>query len=80
MANNGTFATKIPTKLIVAVDNICKRFGLRKNFVVETALREKLEDILDTYDLTEAIKEETDFRPWDDVKKRLMKGRKPSTR
>lgn len=80
MASNGTFATKIPNKLIAALDDICKKFGLRKNFVVETALREKIEDILDAYDLDTSMKEATGFHSWDEVKKELMKGRKPSTR
>jgi hypothetical protein len=36
-------------------------------------LREKIEDLLDTYDLKEAIEEGDSFRPWSEVKKELRK-------
>lgn len=69
MARNEAFATKLPAELMETLDGVCERFGLRKNFVVETALREKLEDILDTFDLQDAVKEATGFHVWKDVKR-----------
>jgi hypothetical protein len=36
--------------------------------VLETAFREKIEDLLDTEDLREAMKEATGFHAWEEVK------------
>lgn len=71
MAQEEAFATKLPRDLKEALDEVCQRFGLRKNFVVEQALREKLEDLLDTFDLQEAVHEATGFHDWEKVKKEL---------
>jgi predicted transcriptional regulator len=73
MPRNEAFATKIPGELKRALDEVCRKHGLRKSFVVESALREKIEDLLDTYDLKEAIAEGDSFRPWNEVKKELVK-------
>jgi predicted DNA-binding protein len=73
MSSNEAFATKIPGELKRALDEVCRKHGLRKSFVVESALREKIEDLLDTYDLKEAIEEGDSFRPWSEVKKELRK-------
>lgn len=70
------FATKLPVDLKKALDQVCKQLGLRKNFVIESALREKLEDLLDTHDLQEAIGEATGFHSWETVKKELKLGKK----
>jgi hypothetical protein len=71
------FATNLPADLTAQLDAVCKKLGLRKNFVLETALREKLEDLLDAEDLRVAMKEATGFHAWDDVKqeKRRKRGR-----
>jgi hypothetical protein len=45
--------------------------GLRKNHLVEEAIREKIEDLLDSYDLRQAVKETTGFHSWDSVRKEL---------
>ncbi len=63
------FATKLPSDLTAQLDAVCKKLGLRKNFVLEAALREKLEDLIDAADLREAMKEATGFHAWDAVKK-----------
>jgi predicted DNA-binding protein len=63
------FATKLPADLTAQLDAVCKRLGLRKNFVLEAALREKLEDLLDAADLREAFAEATGFHAWEMVKK-----------
>jgi hypothetical protein len=63
------FATKLPPDLIAQLDVVCRKLGLRKNFVLETALREKLEDLLDAADLREAVAEATGFHGWEMVKK-----------
>ncbi len=73
MSRNQAFATKIPAELKRALDEVCRKHGLRKSFVVESALREKIEDLLDTYDLKESIAEGDRFRPWKDIKNELRK-------
>jgi predicted DNA-binding protein len=69
-------ATRLPADLTAQLDEVCKKLGLRKNFVVETALREKLEDLMDAHDLREAIREATGFHSWEDVKKTSRRGKK----
>lgn len=73
MGKAEAFATKIPTDLKETLDQVCEKLGLRKNYVVESALREKLEDLMDAHDLQEAIREATGFHSWDKVKKELKK-------
>lgn len=63
------FATKLPRDLKRQIDQVCRLLGLRKNFLVEEALREKIEDLLDSYDLREAIKEASGFHTWESVRK-----------
>jgi len=53
-----------------------RKLGLRKNFVLEAALREKLEDLLDAADLREAMKEATGFHAWEDLKREARRGGK----
>jgi predicted DNA-binding protein len=69
-----TLATKLPADLVEALDTVCKQLGLRKNFVVEAALKEKIEDLLDAEDLREAVKEATGFHSWEEVKAEVDKG------
>jgi len=69
------FATKLPADLTAQLDAVCKKLGLRKNFVLETALREKLEDLLDAEDLRIAMKEATGFHSWDDVEQENIRKR-----
>jgi len=64
MSRTEAFATKISPEVKQALDYVCRKLGLRKNFVVEAALREKIEDLLDTDDLRAAIGEGGTFRPW----------------
>lgn len=73
MVRNEAFATKLPADLKRALDAVCRRYGLRKNFVVEQALREKLEDLIDAFELEEARKTAVAFRPWADVEKELRR-------
>ncbi len=63
------FATKLPVDLKRQLAAVCELLGLKKNFVVEEALREKIEDLLDAYDLREAIRESSGFSSWESVKK-----------
>ena len=71
------FATKLPSDLTTQLDAVCKKLGLRKNFVLEAALREKLEDLIDAADLRKAMNEATGFHAWDAVKKEVCRsGRK----
>ena len=63
-----TLAVRLPTPLIQALDAACKRLRLRKTFVVEAALREKIEDLFDTEDLRAAVQETTGFHAWEEVR------------
>jgi hypothetical protein len=75
-----TLATKLPIDLAETLDAVCKRLKLRKSSVIEQALREKIEDLLDAEDLREAIKEATGFHAWEEVKAEVRKeGRKSPT-
>ena len=69
MAKTEMLATKLPVGLKDKVDEVCKLLGMRKNFFIEEAIREKLEDLLDAYDLRQAMKEATGFHSWESVKK-----------
>lgn len=72
---NEALATKLPPDLKKTLNEVCTRLGLRKNFVIETALREKLEDLMDTEDLREAVSEATGFHAWESVKAQARKRR-----
>jgi len=77
MTRPEAFATKLPPDLKQTLDVVCRRLGLRKTHVVETALREKLEDLMDAEDLKEAIAESTGFHSWESVKsERRRKGKR----
>lgn len=71
-AQNEVFATKLPRELKKQIDQVCALLGIRKNFLVEEAIREKVEDLLDAYDLRQAVKEATGFHSWDSIKKELQ--------
>lgn len=73
MSAQEAFATRIPGDLKQTLDEVCEKLGLRKNFVVETALREKLEDLIDANDLRSAIQEATGFHSWKNLKKELKR-------
>jgi len=73
-----TLETKLPVDLAETLDAVCKRLGLRKGLVVEEALREKIEDLLDAEDLREAVKEPTGFHVWEEVKADARKERRTS--
>ena len=66
---NEVFATKLPKDLKKQIHSVCALLGLRKNFLIEEAIREKIEDLLDRYDLRQAVKESTGFHSWNSVKK-----------
>jgi len=70
-------AMRLLAALFEALNAICSRLGLRKNSVVEAAIREKIEDLLDAEDLREAVKGATGFHSWEDAKAEVgKKGRK----
>jgi len=71
MAVSEAFTTKLPPELKEALDQVCRRFGLKKSFVVEQALREKLEDLVDTFDLEDARSTAVVFRSWEEVEQEL---------
>ena len=76
MSNNEPFATKLPSDLKKTLDLVCRQLGLRKTYVVEMALREKLEDLMDAEDLKESISEATGFHSWAKVKAERTKKKK----
>jgi predicted DNA-binding protein len=61
-------AVRLPSDLFEALDVICNRLGVQMNFVVEAAIRDKIEDLIDGEDLREAMQEATGFHSWEDVK------------
>jgi len=63
------FATKLPVELKKQLDAVCVLLGVKKSYLVEEAIREKLEDLLDAYDLRQAVKEATGFHTWESIKK-----------
>ena len=65
---NQALATKLPPDLTASLDAVCNRLGLRKNFVIEMALREKLEELMDAEDLREAISEASGFHSWESIR------------
>jgi hypothetical protein len=69
-------ATRLPADLTAQLDAVCKKLGLRKNFVLEAALREKLEDLIDAADLRDAMNEATGFHAWAEVKKEARRSAK----
>ncbi len=71
MISTEVFSTKLPAGLKKRIDEVCQLTGLRKNFLVEEALREKIEDLLDAHDLHEAVKEASGFHSWESMKKAL---------
>jgi predicted DNA-binding protein len=72
-----TLATRVPADLFEALVAVCNRLGLRQSFVVEAAIREIIEDLLDSDELREAVKGATGFHSWEDVKAEVgKKGRK----
>ena len=68
---NEVFATKLPRDLKQELIYVCNLLGLRKNFLVEEAIREKVEELLDAYDLRKSMKEATGFHSWESVKREL---------
>ena len=80
-----TFATKLPADLTETLSELCKRLGLKKSALVESALRERIEDLVDAHDLREAMTQETRFHSWQSVKAELSaaphaRPRRPATK
>jgi len=72
-----TFATKLPEDLTASLHDLCQRLGLKKSALVEAALREKIEELMDAHDLREAVDEESRFHSWASVKNGLLQKRTP---
>jgi predicted transcriptional regulator len=76
MAATAALTTQIPMDLKQALDEVCRRYGLLTSHVVEQALREKVEDLIDAHDLEEAQRTAVGFREWADVEAELRKSNK----
>jgi hypothetical protein len=76
MAATAALTTQIPLDLMQMLDEICQRYGLHTNLVVEKALREKLEDLIDSHDLEEAQRTDGSFRSWEDVEAELRESKR----
>lgn len=63
----------IPRRLDAVLNRVCRRLGLRKSEVVEAALREKIENLVDQFDLDGAIREAGVFHDWKGVKADLKR-------
>ncbi len=68
-------ATKLPLDLKRNLDWVCEKLGLKKNHVIEMALREKLEDLIDAHDLKTSIRQATGYHDWNDFKPNRKKSR-----
>ena len=73
MAGNVAFATKLSAEVKRELDELCVRYGLRKNFVVEQALREKLERLRATFAFDEAQRTAGRFIPLAEVERELKR-------
>jgi len=71
--SNEVFSTKLSPSLKKQLEAASNLLGIRKNFIVEEAIREKLEDLLDAHDLRQAISEATGFHSWESIKKEIGK-------
>lgn len=67
-------STRLPDELASQLDAVCEQFGYRKSKLIEIALREKIEDLLDANDLREAVAGETRLHAWSDVRASLLAG------
>jgi predicted transcriptional regulator len=67
-------STRLPEDLALQLDEVCDVMGFKKNRLIEIALREKLEELLDAQDLNEAVSEETGFTGLDDARAALLGG------
>jgi len=48
-----------PAGLVEALDEVCRTTDMRKNAILEAAIRDKIEDSLDAEDLRTAVREAT---------------------
>jgi len=65
-------STRLPSDLAQQLDDVCAHLGYRKSALIEQALREKLEDLLDARDLREGLAAETRYSGLDDVRGTLL--------
>jgi len=73
MESQVTFSVKLPPSVKKGVILFCKKSGFKTSAFVSKALEEKLADMMDSYDLTEAIKNADGFMTLDELKKELKK-------
>jgi hypothetical protein len=76
MAGTTALTAQIPLGLKEMLDQVCAQYGLHTSRVVEEALREKLEDLVDAHDLEEARQTAVGFRSWENVESELKTANK----
>ena len=59
----------LPCALLKTLEAVCLMLGLQKNRVIEGALREEIEDMLDGDDLVSAERGTTGYHKWHGVRK-----------
>ena len=57
-------STRVSPKIKRALQETCRRSGLKVTAVVEQALREKLEDLADNHDLEDAVRSAEEMIPY----------------
>jgi predicted DNA-binding protein len=72
MSKVEVFSAKISPELKKLLDKVCRMAGVKKQFIVEEALREKIEDLLDAYDLRAAMNQAGEFYSWESIKQELQ--------
>lgn len=60
---------RLPQSLEKQVSEVCDLLGMRKSDLVEEAVREKLEDLLNAYNLRSSLREASGHAPWGILKK-----------
>lgn len=64
MARLANLSTRVRPDVKRALDDVCRKRGLKMAAVVEQALREKIEDLEDSLDLADAIRSAGEMIPY----------------
>ena len=73
MAKLANLSTRVRMDVKKALDDVCRRRGLKVTAVVEQALREKLEDLDDSLELEDAIRSTEGMIPYRKARRGLKR-------